>query len=116
MTPMTFNITVEQVQAFVQSQPPDSSYKFRDACDCIVAKYAQHLKNKPCIEVVRDGIFNSSSDTFSKPFNADNNNENERVKALIAFFDSRENPFAKENRIVTKTQALEIIQDYLDDE
>jgi len=110
---MTFNITVEQVQAFVQSQSPDSSYKFQDGCNCIVARYAQHLTSNPRIEVVRNGIFQLGADKFPKPFNADDN-QNARVEALIAFFDSHH--YSRQGLTATNAEALEIIQDYLDDE
>jgi len=110
---MTFNITVEQVQAFVQSQSPRSFYRFRDACDCIVARCAQQLTGNSHIEVVRNGIFEAAADNFPKSFNSDDN-ENERVKALIAFFDSHH--YSRQGSTATNTEALEIIQDYLDDE
>ena len=110
---MTFNITVEQVQAFLQSQSPDEFYRFRDACDCIVARYAQQLTCDPDVEVVRTGIFQKAPKLITEPFNADDN-ENARVEALIAFFDSH--PYSRQGLTATNAEAIEIIQDYLDDE
>lgn len=110
---MTFDITVEKVQAFVQSQSPNSFYRFRDACDCIVARYAQHLTGIPYVEVVRNGIFESASHNFPKPFNADDN-ENARVEALIAFFDIQY--YRYKSQTATNAEALKIIQKYLDNE